>query len=184
MKITEQQAQTLLHARKMSRHDRSSVKKRVFAEVKRQHGIPSATKITLFIENPKNPLYCVIRDKRSKLPLDNGVPDVAKPVVKAQSPVTAKAPAAKAPAAKAPAKAPAAKAPAAKVAAKKAPAKAPAKVAAKKAPAKVVAKKAAQDATYPKDIRISHNGSRVRLGKAKDAAHEKRLIAAYKKANA
>jgi hypothetical protein len=32
-------------------------------------------------------------------------------------------------------------------------------------------------------VRIRHNDSRVRLGTAKDAAHEKRLIAAYKKAN-
>jgi hypothetical protein len=100
------------------------------------------------------------------MPLDNGVPDTVKPVVQAKSP-----------AAKAPVKV-----------AAKAPAKAPVKVVAKKTPAKKVAakapaKKAAPAADYPKSVRISFNGSRVRLGTAKDAAHEKRLIAAYKRAN-
>jgi hypothetical protein len=69
-----------------------------------------------------------------------------------------------------------------KTPAKKVAAKAPVKVAAK-APVKVAAKKAAPAAGYPKSVRISFNGSRVRLGTAKDAAHEKRLIAAYKRAN-
>ena len=162
MKITEQQAQSLLNARKLSTYARSAEKKRIIAEVKRQHGIPSGTKIVLFIENPNNPLFRVIRDKRTRMPLNNGVPDTVKPVVQAKSP-----------AAKAPVKV------AAKVMAKKTPAK---KVAAK-APVKVAAKKAAPAAGYPKSVRISFNGSRVRLGTAKDAAHEKRLIAAYKRAN-
>jgi hypothetical protein len=206
MKITEQQAQALLDARKLSTYGRKAEKKRIIAEVKRQHGIPSATRIRLAVENPENPLYRVIRDKKTRLPLDNGVAEAPKPVVKAQSPVTAKSTAAKtvakkapakvaakkaapAPAKKAvPAKAPAKKAvPAKKAAAKKAvPAKAPAKKAPTKkaAPAKAVpAKKAAPAAGYPKSVRIRHNDSRVRLGTAKDAAHEKRLIAAYKKAN-
>ena len=161
MKITEQQAQALLNARKLSTYGRKAEKKRIIAEVKRQHGIPSGTKIVLFIENPNNPLFRVIRDKRTRMPLDNGVPDTVKPVVQAKSP-----------AAKAPVKV------AAKVMAKKTPAK---KVAAK-APAKAPAK-AAPAAGYPKSVRISFNGSRVRLGTAKDAAHEKRLIAAYKRAN-
>lgn len=169
MKITEQQAQALLNARKLSTYARSAEKKRIIAEVKRQHGIPSGTKIVLFIENPNNPLFRVIRDKRTRMPLDNGVPDTVKPVVQAKSPA-AKAPvkvAAKVMAKKTPAKKVAAKVPA------KAPVKAPAKAPAKAAPA----------AGYPKSVRISFNGSRVRLGTAKDAAHEKRLIAAYKRAN-
>ena len=170
MKITEQQAQALLNARKLSTYARSAEKKRIIAEVKRQHGIPSGTKIVLFIENPNNPLFRVIRDKRTRMPLDNGVPDTAKPVVQAKSP-----------AAKAPVKV-AAKAPV-KVAAKVMAKKTPAKKAPAKAPVKVAAKKAAPAAGYPKSVRISFNGSRVRLGTAKDAAHEKRLIAAYKRAN-
>jgi hypothetical protein len=170
MKITEQQAQALLNARKLSTYARSAEKKRIIAEVKRQHGIPSGTKIVLFIENPNNPLFRVIRDKRTRMPLNNGVPDTVKPVVQAKSP-----------AAKAPVKV-AAKVMAKKTPAKKVAAKAPVKVAAK-APVKVAAKKAAPAAGYPKSVRISFNGSRVRLGTAKDAAHEKRLIAAYKRAN-
>jgi hypothetical protein len=68
-----------------------------------------------------------------------------------------------------------------KTPAKKVAAKAPAKKAAPAA--KAPAKKAAPEAGYPKSVRISFNGSSVRLGTAKDAAHEKRLIAAYKRAN-
>jgi hypothetical protein len=162
MKITEQQAQALLNARKLSTYARSAEKKRIIAEVKRQHGIPSGTKIVLFIENPNNPLFRVIRDKRTRMPLDNGVADTPKTVVQAKSP-----------AAKAPVKV-AAKAPV-KVVAKKTPVK--------KVAAKAPAKKAAPAADYPKSVRISFNGYRVRLGTAKDAAHEKRLIAAYKRAN-
>jgi nucleoid-associated protein YgaU len=185
MKITEQQAQALLDARKLSTYGRKAEKKRIIAEVKRQHGIPSATRIRLAVENPENPLYRVIRDKKTRLPLNNGVAEAPKPVVQAQSPVTAKSPAKKAVPAKAPAKV-AAKVAAKAPAKKAAPAKAPAKVAAKKAAAKkaVPAKApAAPEAGYPKSVRIRHNDSRVRLGTAKDAAHEKRLIAAYKKAN-
>jgi len=191
MKITEQQAQALLDARKLSTYGRKAEKKRIIAEVKRQHGIPSATRIRLAVENPENPLYRVIRDKKTRLPLDNGVAEAPKPVVKAQSPVTAKSTAAKTVAKKAPAKV-AAKAPAKKAVPAKAPAKVAAKAPAKKAvPAKAPAKKVAPAkapakapaAGYPKSVRIRHNDSRVRLGTAKDAAHEKRLIAAYKKAN-
>jgi hypothetical protein len=190
MKITEQQAQALLAARKLSAYTRKAEKKKIFSAIKSEHGIPRSTKIVLCIENPANELYRVIRDKRSRLPLDNGVQEAAK------APVVAQSPAAKAAAKKAvPAKAAAKKAVPAKAAAKKAvPAKAaakkavPAKAAAKKAvpakaPAKAVATKASTTG-YPKDVRISVGGTRVRLGKAKDAAHEKKLIAAHKKANA
>jgi hypothetical protein len=151
MFITEQQAQALLAARKLSTYARKAEKKKIFSAIKSEHGIPRSTKIVLCIENPANELYRVIRDKRSRLPLDNGVQEAAK------APVVAQSPAAKAPAKKA----------------------VPAKAAAKKA---VPAKAAATG--YPKDVRISVGGTRVRLGKAKDAAHEKKLIAAYKKANA
>jgi len=185
MKVTEQQAQALLAARKLSAYDRKAEKKKIFSAIKAEHGIPSSTKIVLCIENPANELYRVIRDKRSRLPLDNGVQEAAK------APVVAQSPAAKAAAKKAvPAKAATKKAVPAKAAAKKAvPAKAAAKAVAKKAvPAKAAAKKApatkAAATGYPKDVRISVGGTRVRLGKAKDAAHEKKLIAAYKKANA
>jgi hypothetical protein len=168
MFITEQQAQALLAARKLSAYGRKAEKKKIFSAIKTEHGIPRSTKIVLCIENPANELYRVIRDKRSRLPLDNGVQEAAKAPVVAQSPA-AKAAAKKAVPAKAAAKA------AAKAVTKKA---VPAKVPAKAVPAK------ASTTGYPKDVRISVGGTRVRLGKAKDAAHEKKLIAAYKKANA
>jgi hypothetical protein len=182
LKCTKLQAQTLLNARSKSDYERKQIKKRVFAEIRKEHGVPAGEKFKLFVESESNPLYCVLRNKHTGEPLDNGIPEKGDFTVKAQSPVTVKSTAAKAPvkvAAKAPTKAPvkvAAKAPV-KVAAK-APAKAPVK-----APVKVAAKKAAPAADYPKSVRISFNGSRVRLGTAKDAAHEKRLIAAYKRAN-
>jgi hypothetical protein len=181
MKITEQQAQALLSARKLSTYARKAKKKGIFSAIKAEHGIPRSTKIVLCIENPANELYRVIRDKRSRLPLDNGVQEAAK------APVVAQSPAAKAVTKKAvPAKAVTKKAVPAKAVTKKA---VPAKAVTKKVvPAKAVTKKVvpakAAATGYPKDVRISVGGTRVRLGKAKDAAHEKKLIAAYKKANA
>lgn len=183
MLITEAQAQALLKNRSNT-YNRKADKKRIFAEIRKDHGIPSGTKIKFFIESPDNPLYRVIRNKHTGLPLDNGIPDkveTPKPLVQATSPATQppkakpvkvaptkKAAPAKKVAAKAPAKAPAKKAAPAKKVAAKAPAKAPAKVA----------------SGYPKDVRITVNGVRVRLGKAADAAAEKRLIAAYKRKHA
>ena len=170
MRISTQQSQSLLAARTLHNSARKAEKKKIFAAIKFEHGIPSSKKIVLFIENPNNPLYRVIRDAKTKLPLDNGV---AEPVA---TPTVAKSPAGKAPAKKA-----TVKAWAKKVAAKKAPVKTSAKkVAAKKAPVKA----AKAEVGYPKQVRITHKGSRVRIGTAKNAAHEKRLIAAYKKANA
>jgi hypothetical protein len=178
MFITEQQAQALLNARKLSTQARKAEKKRIIAEVKRQHGIPSVTKLVFFIENPENPLYRVIRDKRSKQPLDNGVPDAVKPVVKAKSPVTAKAPAKKAAPVKVVAKAPA------KVAAKAETKKAPAKVAAKKSvPAKATQKplgSPVRTAQHTVEVRTTLEGVRVRLGYAKNEAEKQKMIALRK----
>ena len=141
MLISSQQAQSLLAARKMYNSARKAEKKKIFAAIKSEHGIPSSKKIVLFIENPNNPLYRVIRDAKTKLPLDNGV---AEPVA---TPTVAKSPAVKAAAKKAPVKA-AAK----KVTAKKAPVKTPTKkVAAKKAAVKVAAK---AEVGYPKQVSV------------------------------
>lgn len=174
MYITEDQAQRLLKNRDNT-YNRKAVKKQIFTEIRKQHGIPSGTKIKFFIESSANPDYRVIRNKHTGAALDNGIPDkveTPQPLVKAVSPATkpAKAKPVKV-AAKPAAKAPAKKAAPTKKAAAKAPAKAPAK---KAAPAKATA-------TYPKDVRITVDGVRVRLGKAKDAAAEKRMIAAYKR---
>lgn len=184
MKCTKLQAQTLLNARSKSDYERKQIKKRVFAEIRKEHGIPSTLKFKLFVESEDNPLYCVLRNKHTGKPLDNGIPEKVEAPVKLQvqeSPA-AKPPVAKPvkvvkPVAKAPAKAPAkpvAKAPAKPVA--KAPAKAPVKAPAKK-PA------ASAQVSYPREVRPTLGGKRVRLGVAKDAAAEKRMIAKYKKEN-
>ena len=197
-KLTEDQAARLLAARTQSSDSRKAVKKAVFAEVRRTYPSLGRTKLRVAIENPDNPLYLVLRNKHTHQQLGVTTPDpvvvkqavspaadtaVAKEPPKAPAKPATKAaakPVAK-PATKAPAKnaAPAAKTvkAAAKPAVKAAAKAAPAKPAAKAAP-----KAAAPAAGYPKEVRVTINGVRKRLGVAKDAAHEKRLIAAAKKA--
>ena len=117
---TVAQAETLLNARNRPQPERKRIKREVFNQIHAMHGLPKRPRITLFVENPNNPLYRILRDKSTKLPLDDGRPE---PVVVAR--VKAPVPAITAKAVKA--------APAKKVAAKAAPAKA-----AKAAPAKAV----------------------------------------------
>jgi hypothetical protein len=159
VKCTPAQAAAFVAARSLNRYDRKVIKARLFAQIRREHPAVSAKKFVLFVENPDNPLYCVLRDKRTKLPLDDGRPEpvaIAAPVAKKA--VAKAVPAKKVAAKKAPAKAaPAKAAPAKKVAAKapvkakaltkpvKAVPKAPAKAAKKVAPTKVApAKKTAK----------------------------------------
>ena len=147
VKCTESQANALLAARNLSRSSRKAEKRRIFAQIRKDHpSIASARKFVLFIERPSNPLYLVLRDKRTKLPLDDGRPTPL-PAPAVVSDVVAKPKVAKAVAKKAPAKVVAKKAPA-KVVAKKVVAKAvkalpkaPAKPAKKVAPTKAAAAK-------------------------------------------
>ena len=146
---TVAQAETLLNARNRPQPERKRIKREVFNQIHAMHGLPKRPRITLFVENPNNPLYRILRDKSTKLPLDDGRPEpVVVARVKAPVPaITAKAvkaapkAAAKAPtkAVKAPAKAVKAAAKAVKAAPKAAP-KAAAKAvkAAPKAAAKAV----------------------------------------------
>jgi len=124
MKISEATAKRLLAAR--SSYVRKGIRKGIMAEIRREFGIPYNVKMVIAVETPDNPDYCVIRNKYTRLPLDNGVNDT--PAVTVQTkPVEVEVPAAKKVAAK-----PAAKKVAAKPAAKK--------VAAKPAAKKVAAK--------------------------------------------
>ena len=199
LKITTQQAQALLDARKLSSSARKAAKKRIFAEIHAQHGIPRSQKIKMWLENELHPEYLVIRCKRTGKPLDNGVPEpvVATAVVATQKAVPAKAPAkpvaAIKPAAKGKAK------PAVKTPAKKAPAKAAVKTAAKpagkkaapvKAPAKPVAKaaKKVEKDSFSKtktdkctvEVRATIGGVRKRLGYASSEAMKAKIIAKAK----
>lgn len=75
MKCTVEQAQQLLNIRKtMSGRARKSAKMAIIKAIKKEAGLQSTARIVLFIENPDNPLYCVIRDRRTKLPFDDGKP--------------------------------------------------------------------------------------------------------------
>lgn len=136
----------------------------IFRKIKQEAGLPQSKKIVVFIENKDNPLYRVIRDKFTKLPLDDGRGHV--PVI-----VEAK------------------KKPAKKVApktVKAAPAKKVAQAAKKAVPAKKTTKVAAPSKDLydtPKDVRISVNGKRVYIGKAKSDADKAKMIAKYKKDN-
>lgn len=142
VKCTISQAQALLAARSYSRSSQKAEKRRVFAQIRQDYPSLSRRKFVLFIEDEGNPLYCVLRDKHTKLPLDDGRPEplqLAAPVrpTVAPAPVTKKAGSFKV-------AAPVKKAPVKKVAAKKAPAvkpKAPAKAPAKTVKAKAPAAK-------------------------------------------
>jgi hypothetical protein len=82
MKITEAQAEALrknrVNSTKVDGQRRrynsygKSVKRNIYADIKRQHGLSRSKKIVFFLDNVDNPLYLVIRDKRTKLPLDDG----------------------------------------------------------------------------------------------------------------
>ncbi len=136
MYITEAQAQALRNNANTNGvlpnadHRRSAFKmekKRIWTEIKRDHGIPhgrNGRRIKFFYENPDNVEYRVIKDKKTGEPLDNGMPE----------PVTTPAPTA----APTPSAAPAAPATTKVANVKAAPAKAPAPV--KKAPAKAAPK--------------------------------------------
>ena len=82
MKITTAQARELLDNRKNSTKSGAkrqynstgkSIKKRIYSQIRKEHGIPTSTKIKFFIESPDHPLYRVIRDKRSGVALDDGM---------------------------------------------------------------------------------------------------------------
>jgi hypothetical protein len=75
IKCTTTQAAELLNARKLPTHQRKAVKKRIFQQIHAMHSLPKKPPIVLFVENEDNPLYCVIRDKRTRLPLDDGRPE-------------------------------------------------------------------------------------------------------------
>ena len=159
IKCTPAQADAFVAARSLSTYNRKAAKKRIFAEIRRQHPQARARKFVLFVADPSNPLYCVLRDKATKLPLDDGRPEpvqLAAPVAQAKAApgvraitkaVAKKAAPAKKAVVKAPAKKAVVKAPAKKVAAKpaakpaKAVSKAPAKAVKKVAPTKVAPKR-------------------------------------------
>lgn len=181
LKISEAQAQALLDARKLSSSARKAAKKRIFAEIHAEHGIPRSQKLEMFIENPENPEYLYVRDKRTAKPLDNGVPE---PVVATAVVATPKAVPAKAPAKPVAAIKPAAKGkakPAVKTPAKKAPAK-PAKPVAKAA--KKVEKDSFSKTKTDKctiEVRTTLGKSRVRLGYASSQEMKAKVIAKAKK---
>jgi len=76
MKCTPTQANELLRIRRtMSGLARKFAKMAIIKAIKRANNIASHKRIVLFIENPANPLYCVIRDRTSKLPMDDGKPE-------------------------------------------------------------------------------------------------------------
>lgn len=153
MKITQVQASRLLAARQLSGDTQKTARKAVFEEIRRDHGIGLATKIRVAVEDPSNPMYLVIRNKRTGMPLDNGIPApipvaVASVPVEAQATTVVKKPTAKSVKAKAPVK---------------------------------KASKVADDDNWPRAYRATIGGKRVRLGEALSAQHAKKLVAKYKK---
>lgn len=82
MKITKTQCDDLIANRVNSTKDSRgkrrynfkgrAVKRQIYSQIKRDHGIPSNRKIVMFLDNPENPLFCVVRDRTTRIPLDDG----------------------------------------------------------------------------------------------------------------
>lgn len=69
IQASTQQARDLLKARQFDRSYQKQVKKYVFDDLHQRYNIPKSEKFVLFIENPCNPLYGILRSKRTKLPI-------------------------------------------------------------------------------------------------------------------
>jgi len=73
LKITSEIAAAFMTARKMSSFARKQEKKRLFGAIRRAHpALPRNAKIKIFVENSDNPLWCVLRDKRTGQAFDDG----------------------------------------------------------------------------------------------------------------
>ena len=72
MKCSVEQADRFLAARSRTTYERKRIKKEIFAELRRQFGIPRGTKFVIAVESPDNPDYCVLRNKHTRQPLDDG----------------------------------------------------------------------------------------------------------------
>ena len=154
MFISEAQAQTLLDAR--GEPNRKALKRAVFRELRQQYGIPTSTRLKVAVEDPGNPLWRVLRNKRTGLALDNGLPEAV--VEKAASPAKKAA------------------SPAKKAASLKA---SPAKKSAPKTTKSTFSKTKTE--ACQREVRATINGKRVRLGWASDEAAKARAIARAKK---
>ena len=164
IKITEAQARRFLAIRTLAHYDKLHERRVLYREIRNEHGVPTSVRMRIAVENPNSPLYRVIRDKHSGLPLDDGRPE---PAVEPAKKVTAKA------------------APAKKAAVKAAPAK---KAAVKAAPAKKAAVRInkqtfspVKTATHTVEVRATINGVRQRLGYAVSEEVKAKVIAKAKK---
>lgn len=190
MKITEDQAARFLKARDLSENARREERKKLFAEIRQMHGISRNVRFgKIAIQDPANPLYLVLRDKRTNQPLTNSLPE---PVVKVQA--AAPAPVAASNSASEPAKPKAAGKPAPKAvkpakAVKKAPeaaqpkATAPAKkpkTAKIEKPEGLSTGSKTQSEKYPLEVRYSKGQSRKRVGWASSEKMKAKMIAEYK----
>lgn len=100
LKITVAQANALLDIRRkfkagqINNYTRKAQKKAVMMEIHRQHRAVigdyvrrGGKRIKLFIENPDNPLYCVIRKKSDGMPFDDGQPEAVAVIPATETPV-------------------------------------------------------------------------------------------------
>lgn len=202
LKITPALAEQFLKARGLGAYDKKMERRRLMKEVRKMFpAISRSTRLRIAVENPGNPNYLILRDKRTHDPLDDGQPTPSTPVStpastpakQAKTIAKAAIAKAKAPAVKSKAKVPAkVVVKAAKKPAKPAPvkAKAPAKAVGKAKSPKLVKALAIQSAPaksakpvkvaeihegYPKKIRVMHQGKRISLGNATSPKHEKLL---------
>jgi hypothetical protein len=203
IKITQAQAEALYDAR--TSYNKKNIKRQIFAEIRKEHGIPKTTKISAVILD-NGPDYLKLRAGKGGRFLDNGLPDapvvapVSSPVATPETPlaktlpvetVQVKKPAAKTlakPAAKTPAKTLAK--PAAKTLAEKSkPTKSlptkqvkSAEKPAKATKASIPGHSLTKTPTHDIEIRATVNGVRTRLGWASSEKAKERVIAAAKAA--
>ena len=154
IKITEAQARRFLAIRTLAHYDKLHERRVLYREIRNEHGVPTSVRMRIAVENPNSPLYRVIRDKHSGLPLDDGRPE---PAVEPAKKVTAKA------------------APAKKAAVKAAPAKKAAVRINKQTFSPV------KTATHTVEVRATINGVRQRLGYAVSEEVKAKVIAKAKK---
>lgn len=167
IKITEEQATRFLALRTLPYYEKLQGRRALYREIRNDHGLPTSIRMRIAVENPNNPMYRVIRDKHSGLPLDDGRTEPT-PAVKATS---EKKPAIKATSEKKPAKA----APARTGKAVPSPAKT--------TPVRINKQtfSPTKTATHTVEVRTTINGVRQRLGYAVSEEVKAKVIAKAKK---
>lgn len=75
LKISRDTASQLYATRSLTGYDRKTKKSAIIAKIKADNGISRQTKLRINILNEDDPMFLVVRDKRSNQPLRNSLPE-------------------------------------------------------------------------------------------------------------